>query len=346
MKPAHVIKAIATLVKANKVVYLEGKPGIGKTSFPKQAAIQNGWDYKVLPPAPTIDPVDLRGAIKVITKQDIAEFNLPAETLGHTMAFPPDFLPTVAEKITIVVIDDVPTATPAVQATLFQLLLERRLGNYIVPANVRFVLTGNRVEDRAGANRTLTALDSRVCRIGVDVSSEDWIDWAITNDIAPEVVAYHRFTKGDNLWQFDPTKKVNPLPRTWEFLSDTFKVAPPAEIAHETYAGFVGEEQAAGFIGFLQVLNDLPNPKDCLAFPETAPTPPDVGAQLCLWGARARLVEDDTVPAFLTYVARLGGEYEHLAVADLVKVKPSTKETKAFSKWFLANEDTFNPTKK
>lgn len=341
MKPSLVIRALATAVKANKVVYLEGPPGVGKTSFPKQAAQEMGYDCIVWPPCPTLDPVDIRGAIKVITPADAEAFNLPTSAVGTTVAFPPDFLPRSVERPTIIVIDDAPTGSSSVQATLFQLLLERRLGTYTVPKDVHFVLTGNRLEDRAGAGRTLTALDSRVVRLSVEVSVQDWLDWAVNALIAPEVIAFHRFHAGKYLWQFDSSKKCNPLPRTWEFLSDIFKCHPHKDLEHELYGGCVGEEASSMFIGFLRIFRELPDPRQCLSNPTSSPVPQDIGAILCLCGVLSRIVQRDTLKNLITYTSRLGLEYANLAITDAVTLAPALKESKEYINWFRENSATF-----
>lgn len=347
MKLSHAIQAITFNVLTKNVSYLEGAPGIGKSSAPFAAAAQNGWDIILLPPAPTIEPVDLRGAMKVITAEDAKGFGLPESSIGTTVAFPPDFLPRKADKTTLVVVDDVPTALPAVQAALFQLLLDRKLGSYTVPENVHFVLTGNRLEDKAGASRTLTALDSRVNRIQVDVSYEDWIEWAVKNDIAEEVIAFHRFNKGQYLWQFDPKKKVNPLPRTWAFLSKKVKLVNeqrkngthvPADFEIEWYQGDVGQEAANLFVGFTRIFRELPNPAECLAKPATAQVPTDIGAVLCLTGALSRIVKQDTLKNLLEYLSRLPKEYEVLCLQDAINRCAALKETKAYIKWSLDNK--------
>jgi hypothetical protein len=352
MKPSQALSAIEFIALAEQVSYLEGPPGIGKTSFFRQVAERNGWDYAAFPSAATLDPTDVRGAMKVITLADIKEYGLDPALHGHTLSFPPEFLPTKADKITLVVIDDVPTATPAVQAALFQLLLERRIGNYVAPANVRFALTGNRTQDKAGAGRTLTALDSRVVRLKIEVSLEDWINWGIDSGIAPEVLAFHRFhadtrsqANGEApknlLWAFDPNKKENPLPRTWEFVSNLYKKSPPKEIELELYSGCVGEAAAAEFVGFLRVFRELPDIHFCLSNPDTAVVPTDLGAKFAVASALARMVERDTIKNFIKYTKRLGDEFQHLAMSDAVKRAPALKESKEYITWFRANEASF-----
>lgn len=357
MKPSNIIKAIALNVLAGKVTYLEGAPGIGKSSLPAEAARANGWDCLILPPAPTIEPVDLRGAMKVITPDDAKNFNLDENFIGTTLAFPPDFLPRVAKKTTLVVIDDVPTALPAVQAALFQLLLDRRLGNYIVPENVHFVLTGNRLEDRAGAGRTLTALDSRVNRIQQDVSLEDWIDWANKTSIQPELIAFHRFHKGEFLHKFDPTKKVNPLPRTWAALSRSLAVINesrakgeviPNDLELELYEGDVGKEAALSFVGFNQVFRNLPNPAECLKNPTTAPIPEGadmIATVVCLTTALSRMVTQQTFGNLLKYLSRLQKEYEVMCIQDAINQKAVLKETSAYTQWAVKNQEILTGSK-
>jgi hypothetical protein len=175
----------------------------------------------------------------------------------------------------------------------------------------------------------------------VDVSNEDWFNWAITHDIAPEVIAFHRFTQGEYLHKFDPAKKVKPLPRTWEFLSSLTKVNPDKDIEFDLYAGCVGEEAAGQFVGFLRIFRDLPDIDECLSSPTKASVPTDIGAVFCVISALARAVTRPTLKNFITYVKRLGSEYEHLSITDAMKINPALKESKEYLGWFQDNLSVF-----
>ena len=55
------------------------------------------------------------------------------------------------------------------------------------------VSTGNRQQDRAGANRVLSHLRNRETVIELETHLDDWTSWAIEHDVKPEVISFIRF---------------------------------------------------------------------------------------------------------------------------------------------------------
>lgn len=345
MKHSSILRALAaslnlptTSGKTPEPFLIMGPPGIGKSSAPVDLAKLLGCEIIVFPSAPTLDAVDIRGIPRVVTPSDCEDFGLSPNLIGSTVAFPPDFFPKKVNGPTIIVIDDVTAANPAVQAALLQPVLDRKLGAYKVPHEVMFVLTGNRVEDKAGSSRTITALDSRVIRIDMEVSLDDWIGWATKNEISDEIIAFHRHYTGTYLWKFNPKDKCNPLPRTWEKADTMFKVMAGDEEFPEVLAGLVGNEAATMFVGFHSIVKDLISPKVVFANPKQAPLPKTNESMLVTVSSLARAVRKDTFEAFLIYLARFPQpEYAAMAIQDAVEIAPSLKESPGYVKHITNN---------
>jgi hypothetical protein len=346
LKPSLLEFAAISAIAANRPLYIVGAPGGGKTSIARAVGHKlNLWVIE-FPPAPTIDPIDLRGAMKVLTKADCAEFGIAEHFIGTTYFFPPDFLPrTCPEGFDgiLLSIDDIPTATQAVQSALFQLFLEGKLGNYSLPPNTHIIATGNRVQDKAGAGRLLTALGNRVVTIELDVDENDWLAWAAKADLAPEVRAYIKFRhiQGQSvLNDFDPSRETNPTPRSWHMVSDFLKTKPHPQVELALYAGCVGEGPATEFRGFLDTYRTMPDPEICLSKPKSAPVH-NLGqaTTIALCGALSKMVELDTFENFLTYVSRFPApEHMILAVQDATILKPELKETRAYIDWKISHK--------
>lgn len=336
----------ATLGKQPQPILIMGPPGIGKSSAPVSVAKKSGVNEAgkpnvniiIFPSTPTLDAVDIRGIPRVVTHADCEAFNLNPNSVGTTVAFPPDFLPRKVDGPTIIVIDDLPAANPAVQAAMLQLVLDRKIGSYNVPDGVLFIMTGNRIEDKAGASRIISALGSRVVRIDMEVNNEDWIGWAVKAGISDEILAFHRHYAFKYLWQFKPTNPCNPLPRTWEKADDFFKVMADDPDFQETLNGLVGEEAGTMFMGFHKIVRDIISPKVVFANPKKAPLPATNEALLVTVSALARSVKAETMEALLIYLARFEQpEYAAMAIQDAVELNPALKESEGYIKHIVNN---------
>ncbi len=90
-----------------------------------------------------LDPVDLRGLPSV-----------GGDGTAHWC--PPSFLPTEGEGILF--LDELNAAPPLVQAACYQLVLDRKVGEYTLPDGWTVVAAGNRESDRAVTHRMLRRL--------------------------------------------------------------------------------------------------------------------------------------------------------------------------------------------
>src|SRR5437867_3167799 len=118
MKASSVAHALGVLIKARQPVFIWGGPGIGKSSIVRQLAQtlrQTLQDIRAL----LLDPVDLRG--------------LPFLGADNRSKWAtPDFLPQDGEGILF--LDELNAAPAMVQASCYQLVLDRKLGEYTLKA--------------------------------------------------------------------------------------------------------------------------------------------------------------------------------------------------------------------
>src|SRR3954470_18736272 len=256
MRPSEVTRALAALVPTRRPVYLWGPPGAGKSSLVRQAAEARGLRL-VDVRATLLDPVDLRGLPQVV--RDTAVWR------------PPAFLPRGGQGVLF--LDELAQAAPLVQAACLQLTLDRRVGEYELPDGWSVVAASNRAEDRAGTHRLISPLLNRFVHLDLDVSPEDWQEWAAAAGLASEVRAFLRYRPG-LLFQFDPAAnpRAFPTPRSWQFVSDSL-AATPSDLLHQVAAGCVGDGPAAEFLGFLKLYRELPDLDAVLARPEQSPVP-------------------------------------------------------------------------
>ncbi len=201
MKASAVEHSLRTLVAARQPVFVWGPPGVGKSSIIAQLAKALNLSLRDIR-ALLLDPVDLRG--------------LPYVAEGRSKWAIPEFLP--ADGAGILFLDELNAAPAMVQAAFYQLVLDRRLGEYMLPDDWVIIAAGNRDGDRAHTNRMPTPLRNRFVHLDFEVDSQEWSEWAIGTGIRPEVIAFIRF-RPQLLSAFDRDANAFPSPRSWEFVS-------------------------------------------------------------------------------------------------------------------------------
>lgn len=252
-------KAILKAFKAKRPVFLWGPPGIGKSEVVEGITNELGGLMIDLRMA-QMEPTDLRG---------IPYFNKDISCMDWA---PPVDLPNdaTAKKYPIVVLflDEMNSAAPAVQAAGYQLILNRRVGKYVLPDNVVIVAAGNRETDKGVTYRMPMPLANRFVHLEMRVDFASWQNWAVVNNIHTDVVGYLSFAKND-LYDFDSksASRAFATPRSWTFVSQL--LADEDNTDNETLmhliAGAVGEGLAVKFMAHRKVSSKMPNPADILS---------------------------------------------------------------------------------
>jgi hypothetical protein len=179
---------------------------------------------------------------------------------------PPAELPTNPESTAIIFLDELNSAPPAVQAAAYQLILNRRVGTYELPKGVDVVAAGNREGDRGVTYRMPAPLANRFIHLEAKVDFDDFQEWAVMNDVHPEVLGYVGFAKQD-LYDFDPKSpsKAFATPRSWVFVSDLLKDEDcDVDTMHNLVAGAVGDGLAIKFMAHRKIAGRLPKALDIL----------------------------------------------------------------------------------
>ena len=166
-------------------------------------------------------------------------------------------------------LDELNSAPPSVQAAAYQLVLNKRIGQYKLPHNVKIVAAGNRETDRGVTYRMPSPLANRFRHINMEVNFEDWSIWATNNKVHPDVIGYLTYSKAD-LFDFDPktSSQAFATPRSWNYVSEIlstegFDSASDFQQKAEV-AGAIGEGMAIKFCEHRKIASQLPNPEDVL----------------------------------------------------------------------------------
>jgi hypothetical protein len=186
------------------------------------------------------------------------------------------------------------------------------------------IATGNRIKDRAGAGKVMSALGDRFVHVEMAVDLDDWTTWAFENYVQPEVISFNRFKK-NALNSFDPSRDdlVFATPRAWANASHLIPYLHD-DLLCGTLTGLVGHGLAIEFTAFLRIYRDLPDPDECLLKPKDAPIPKKLDVLYALTGALCIRVNKDNAGHFLQFSLRLRPEWSVLMMDYALKSKASS----------------------
>ena len=257
VSPADARSRILRCFKNKRPVFLWGPPGIGKSEVVADLTAELGGHMIDLRLG-QMEPTDIRG---------IPFFNKTNEKMDWA---PPIDLPDaeLASQYPIVVLflDEMNSAAPSVQAAGYQLILNRRIGKYVLPDNVVIVAAGNRESDKGVSYRMPSPLANRFVHLEVAKDFDSWFQWAINHNIHQDVVGYISFAK-QALFDFDPksASRAFATPRSWTFVSQFLEDedASDAELT-DLISGTVGEGTAISFMAHRKVAGQMPKPEEVL----------------------------------------------------------------------------------
>lgn len=325
MKPSALLRHLTASIPQKLQSLIVGPPGGGKTALFNQACAICDAEPIIWHPAVS-DPTDYKG--------------MPAVTNGGTEAH---FLPfgdlmriINANRLTAVLVDDLGQAPFSVQAALMQLLHGGRLNGHQISEHVVFIGATNDTSHRAAVNGIIEPVKSRFDTIvNLEVSVDDWVDWALKHDVPEELVGFIRF-RPDLLCKFEPTRDLtnSPCPRT---VTAAGKWIKAGITDHDTLAGAAGAGFAAELLGFLRVFQHLPSIPQILREPGTAPIPRDPSGLFAVCAALTRKFNAQNAAPIFIYLARLPKEHQMLLVRDAQRANPDLTGTKPYIDWAIRN---------
>lgn len=256
-------------------VMLWGPPGIGKSQIVAGIAGKHG--------VPLIDvrlsqmePTDLRGI--PFRSGERVEWSVPALLPDERRHGPRGIL----------FLDEITSAPPTVTAAAYQLILDRRLGEYRTPDGWVIFAAGNRYGDRGVTYVMPTPLANRFAHYEIEPWLDDWVAWAHATGIDARVIAFLRF-RPDLLFDFDPARNpvAFPSPRSWEYAHRALgKFGGAPELLLDAVQACVGPAAGVEFKAFVNNMSELPD-IDAIARGESSPVPPGIDLQ---YGVAAALV--------------------------------------------------------
>ena len=327
----------------------QGEPGIGKSSMLK--VLQRKYpDYEV--------------AYIDCTLLDLGDFALPytvqmGEELRVTKFAPNARFKFHSDKPVIIMLDEIGKAMKAVKNVLLTLMLEHRIGDNYAPKGSIVFGTTNLLSDGVGDMLEAHARN-RVALVTVKKpDADEWIEWALQNEIAPEVVAWVKqfphalasYTDGsqkDNPYIFNPTRAgmgAVVTPRSLEKASHIAKKRADLgdALTISLLTGTIGESASRDMQAFFTVVDKLPTWESVIANPTGAKLPDDTVAKCILVFSAISRVEKDTLSKWMQYAKRMDMEWQALFATSVMK---SPKQSfcvmnSDFKDWALKNQWLF-----
>ena len=284
---------------------LHGRPGIGKTEIVQDLATRAGamlFDLRLT----TIEPQDLRG----LPYYDHAT--------QRTVWYRPEDLPDDPARPSVLFLDELTAASPALQPTVYGLLQERRVGRHRLPENCLIVAAGNGPEDGAIAYEMGTALSDRLIHLSLRASAQDWVqNYALPRRLHAAVPAFIRMrpdlleTTADTLQR---GQVIACTPRSWARVSAIVTGVAERRLRDVMIAGTVGEAAAAEFaLVFDDIAASVRVDEMLAAAPADrwAMYPATLHGLTALAYALVGAAEDGVLPGVIAIMAGIGQVHRH-----------------------------------
>ena len=324
MRAEALSKSLNSLIEGKIPVFVWGSPGIGKSSIVKQIALEKGLEFVDLRLS-LLDPTDLKG--------------IPFFDQEHNEAVwaSPSFLPKDKSSKGVLFLDEINTAPPSVQASAYQLVLDRKVGEYELPKGWSIVAAGNNESDRGVVYRMPPPLANRFVHLNMEVSFEDWKGWAYGHGIDSSIIAFLHYDQS-KLFAFDPSKneKSFPTPRSWEYVHRVLSSKVDEKLLMEIVSGAVGSESAIAFMSFRKVMHRLPNIEKLLRGEEVEVEHESQVLFALIAGVISSITQDSTkekIDNALRFSLSLPKEFSVMLVKDMQQNRINVERSAVWEDW-------------
>lgn len=232
-----------------------GKGGIGKSESLHDLAVE---DLK-------IGYIDIR--LLLYTETDLKGIPYPNTEHSKTIWLQNDILPNEDRdgKKGILVLDEITSAARSVRTAAYQLLNERKLGEYKLPDEWLIICLGNGEEDGGDYQGMEGNFANRCSVYEVVPNLEAFKVWAFKNGIHPLVSGYVSF-KPQDLHSYNPDSETDLLfasPRSWAAVSDILNKHNFDEnnkVLAARIVGNLGQNVGYSFLAFCKYSNQTVDP--------------------------------------------------------------------------------------
>lgn len=330
LKINEIKKTLSNIYKLSEdgkyiAVMLWGPAGVGKSSAVKQVCDELGIGMIDLRLS-LLNPVDLRGLPYVNKEHHKAEW------------LEPDFLPNGKDALKgVLFLDEINLAPQSVMSAGYQLILDRKLGDYKLPAGWVVIAAGNRTEDSGIVTKFPAPLANRFIHLEIGKPDvEEWRSWAMKEGVHQQIIAFlskmpqHLYKPPIN------NEKAWASPRSWAVASNLHGIGEKIDSA-------VGGGIASEFYAFLSVYDKLPDIDAILRGEDIeAPSGTALDVNYAISIALAVKCEPKQVENYFKYIVKLKKEFQALSIFCLQDRGPAIQKAisvaDGWDKWVKNNK--------
>ena len=232
------------------VLYLKGKPGVGKTAVAQQIAEKHGLKFVDIRLS-QIDSSEVAGIPfkKVVKSKDGKDVDVMAYAL-------PEWAVMANDQPTLVLFDELNRAEKATRDAALQMFNEKRIGwDFKFNDKVYFIAAGNLgEEDGTDVDVLDSALNGRLIHMKFSPTFKEWEDWAKKAGVNPAIISFLRARDSHLYKASSNTEEAYASPRSWANFSKMLNGADMEEIKilnQELGASYVGAS-AQAFMKWLE----------------------------------------------------------------------------------------------
>lgn len=328
MKPSTIKEILPELRAMRRPPFVWGPSGAGKSSVIAQHCAEQGLMLR-----------DMR-----LSQLDAIDFRFPlVDVKAKKLDWLPNAdLPTQNDPPGWLFLDECNGAMPAVASVAYQLILDHRIGSYVLPDHWSIIAAGNNTSDRGVTHQMPAPLNNRFIHIDFEIDADDWHRQAMQDGVHTLIRSYLRLKGRAALHTFDSARNPRSFatPRTWYFADQILKRGLKPAVQHELLQGALGEGAAAELTGFIRDAAAMPDIDSILMNPTKAKMP---GNQSVMHAVVTTLLDDKlTVGNFdqiMGYITRLPEELQMVFVRGAIdKTKDAVCNTAAYMDWGIKNQ--------
>jgi hypothetical protein len=306
---SQAISLIRNVGTANTLMF-RGAPGQGKSSILYTLAAEMPDYLPCYIDCTNLDLGDL--GFPVVNKETMITEYAPNARFG---------LGRDQTRPVLLMLDELTKASRPVMNMLLPVILERRLADVNLPTGSIVFATGNLDTDGVGDNLPAHAANRMTTLDYANPTSDEWLQWASNNEIAPEVMAFAKqfpqvFDRYDQLDKKEKNPYIfSPLTGNIRAFCSPRSLAKASNLIAQrdalgaamlpALAGTVGEAAARDMEALVNLADQLPLFENIVKSPEKTKVPTSIGALFILAFMLSSRVDAESLDSVMKYAERM-----------------------------------------